>query len=99
MAMNATPTTTLEVIQPELLFCLAKTVFDWPASECHPKDLSKRPTAATGDTVGQKVLRFPSQHIAGNDECALVADQLVRVSLAPAWVPLNFPDVTTTLTV
>jgi hypothetical protein len=49
----STSTSALEVIHAELLFCLTKAVFDWPASKGDSKDLSQRPTVPTGYAVGQ----------------------------------------------
>ena len=92
MPMDAAPTATFEVIQTELFFCLAKAFFDWPTPEGNSKDLSERPTVTTGYTVGQKVLRFTCQHIAGSNESALVTDKLVGVGLVMRQVTVDARD-------
>ena len=97
--MDASPTTTFEVIQTKLLLCFSKAVFDRPASEGDAKNLSKRPTVASRNAVGQKVLRFVGQHVASHDQRALFADQLVGMRLSPTSVPTNFPDLTATMSV
>lgn len=94
MPMDAAPTATLEVIQTEFLFGLAKAVLDRPPPKCDSQKLSQRPTIATGHAVGEKVLRLTRQQIASDDERALVADQLSGVRLSPAGVPTGFPDLT-----
>ena len=91
--MDAVPATTLEVVQTELFLRLTKAVLDRPASEGHAKDLAQRPGIATGHAVRQEVFHFTGEDVASHDQCALVTDEFVCVSLPPAWCPAKFPDI------
>ena len=74
-----------------------ETVFDRPASERQAKDLSQSPAVTTGHTIRQEVFGFIGEDISSYDQCALVADELVGVSLPPARCPTNFPNFAATM--
>ena len=55
-------------------------------------DFPQCPAIAIGNAVGDEVFDFAGDHIPGDDERALIADDLVVVSLPPAGGPANLPD-------
>lgn len=91
--MDASPATTLEVVQTELFLCLTKAVLDRPAAKGYAKNLAQRPAIAPRHSVRQEVFHFTGEDVASHDPCALVTDEFVCVSLPPAWCPAKFPDI------
>lgn len=92
VSVNASPAATFEVVKAQLFLRFTKAVFHRPASERDAQKFSQRPPVAARHAVGQKEFRFVSQHVASHNQCALTADQLVRVSFPPAACVTDFPD-------
>ena len=92
MAVDAVPTTAFEVIQSQFLLSFAEAVLDGPASEGDAEDHSQGPAVAPRDAVGKEEFDFVGEHVAGDDERALVADDPSVVSLSPAGGPADLPD-------
>ncbi len=92
VAMDAVPAAAFEVIQPEFFLRFAEAVFDRPATEGDAKDHPQCPSVATGDAVREEEFHLVGEHVASNDQRALVAHDGIVVSLSPAGDPADLPD-------
>jgi len=92
VAMDAVPAAAFEVIQTEFFFRFAETVFNRPATEGDAKDHPQCPAIATRDTVREEVFHFVGEHVASDNQSALVAHDAIVMSLSPAVDPAGLPD-------
>jgi len=99
MAMDAPPTSTLEMIQTQFLLRFTKATFDRPAAKGDSQNPTKRPTIAAGHPIGKKKLRFVGQDVPGNDKGVLIADQFFSRGLTPTGMPFDLPNFRATRTI
>ena len=99
MTMNASPAPALEVIPAEFLLHLAEAGFHLPPPKGHAEQVAERPATLSRNAVAEEVFCLAGQHVAGDDQRPLAADQPRPVCLSPTGVPLDFPDFRTVTSV
>src|SRR5215204_6773492 len=92
MTMNAPPTTALEVIPAEFFLRFPETGFHLPPSKRHTQKVAERPAVLSRNAVAEEVFPVAGEHVTSDNQCPLAADEAAAMRLAPAGVPLDFPD-------
>lgn len=90
--MDAPPAAALEVIPPQFFLHFAEAGFHLPPPKRHPQQVAQLPAVSPRHAVAEEVFCLAGQHVAGDDQRPLTADQAAGVRLAPSGVPLDFPD-------
>jgi hypothetical protein len=91
MAMHATPTTNLVMIQSQFLLGLTKTILDRPTPKSDPQQPPQGYAAFARHTVRHEVFDFAGHDAAGHDQALSPARQAVA-ALTPEHGPFHFPD-------
>ena len=90
--MDAPPAAALEVVPAEFFLHFPEAGFHLAPPKRHPQQVAQRPAIAARHAVAEEVFRLAGQHVAGDDQRPLAADQAAGVRLAPTGMPLDFPD-------